>query len=91
MDYMIDDIPASYIVKDTVLTENELALFDVNQRDVDYLFGYMALRVDYNIDMVDINNSIDNIQLLCPNCHSYTDNYRGKNIQKMVDIKPDIK
>ena len=36
------------------------------------------------------NNFIDNIQLLCPNCHSYTDNYKGKNIRKMVDIKPDM-
>lgn len=25
------------------------------------------------------NNSLDNLQLLCPNCHSYTENYRGKN------------
>lgn len=23
---------------------------------------------------------IENLQILCPNCHSYTDNYRGKNI-----------
>lgn len=33
------------------------------------------------------NNSdhrIENIELLCPNCHSYTDNYRGKNINKLV-------
>ncbi len=45
----------------------------------------------HHIDGNKYNNSIDNIQLLCPNCHSYTDNYRGKNIQKMVDIKPDIK
>ena len=36
------------------------------------------------------NNLIDNIQLLCPNCHSYTGNYKGKNIRKMVDIKPDM-
>lgn len=26
------------------------------------------------------DNRIENIQLLCPNCHAYTDNYRGKNI-----------
>lgn len=25
------------------------------------------------------DNRLENIQLLCPNCHSYTDNYRGKN------------
>ena len=28
------------------------------------------------------NNEIGNLQLLCPNCHALTDNYRGKN--KMV-------
>lgn len=27
------------------------------------------------------NNSIENIELLCPNCHSLTDNYAGKNIK----------
>ncbi len=26
------------------------------------------------------DNRIENIQLLCPNCHSFTDNYRGKNM-----------
>lgn len=25
---------------------------------------------------------IKNLQLLCPNCHAFTDNYRGKNITK---------
>lgn len=25
------------------------------------------------------NNRLDNLQLLCPNCHSYTDNYGSKN------------
>lgn len=25
------------------------------------------------------NNELDNLQLLCPNCHSYTDNYGSKN------------
>lgn len=28
------------------------------------------------------NNDIENLQLLCPNCHALTDNYRGKNIHK---------
>ena len=26
------------------------------------------------------NNNLDNLQIICPNCHSQTDNYRGKNI-----------
>ena len=25
------------------------------------------------------NNSLSNLELLCPNCHAFTDNYRGKN------------
>lgn len=29
------------------------------------------------------NNELDNIQLLCPNCHSTTSNYRGRNIGKV--------
>ena len=28
------------------------------------------------------NNTIDNLQLLCPNCHALTDNYKGKNTCK---------
>lgn len=26
-----------------------------------------------------LNNNLSNLELLCPNCHSMTDNYRGKN------------
>ena len=29
------------------------------------------------------NNAIDNLLLLCPNCHALTDNYRAKNIRKI--------
>ena len=28
------------------------------------------------------NNDIENLQLLCPNCHALTDTYKGKNTQK---------
>jgi 5-methylcytosine-specific restriction endonuclease McrA len=28
------------------------------------------------------NNTLENFQLLCPNCHSFTDSYRGKNCRK---------
>ena len=34
------------------------------------------------------NNNLDNLQLLCPNCHSYTDNYGSKN-KKHKDISDD--
>lgn len=33
----------------------------------------------HHIDGNHINNEIDNLQVLCPNCHAQTDNYCGKN------------
>ena len=33
------------------------------------------------------NNELKNLQLLCPNCHSYTDNWRGKNINTEIKRK----
>ena len=33
------------------------------------------------------DNRLENIQLLCPNCHAYTDTYRGKNIQSTKPIE----
>jgi hypothetical protein len=29
------------------------------------------------------NNTLENLQLLCPNCHALTDNYRGKNQERV--------
>lgn len=34
----------------------------------------------HHIDGNTKNNSLDNLELLCPNCHALTDNYRSKNI-----------
>lgn len=36
----------------------------------------------HHLDGDSLNNTLENLQLLCPNCHSYTDNWRGKNIDK---------
>ena len=35
----------------------------------------------HHIDGDRSNNCLDNLMLLCPNCHSYTDNFGSKNIQ----------
>jgi hypothetical protein len=33
----------------------------------------------HHIDGVRENNALNNIEILCPNCHAQTDNYKGKN------------
>lgn len=41
----------------------------------------------HHIDGNRCNNELENLQLLCPNCHSQTSNYRGRGIikQKVTD------
>ncbi len=34
----------------------------------------------HHINGIHTDNRLENLQLLCPNCHALTDNYRGKNI-----------
>ena len=36
----------------------------------------------HHIDGDRNNNTLENFQLLCPNCHAFTDSYRGKNCAK---------
>lgn len=38
----------------------------------------------HHIDGNKLNNKIENIMLLCPNCHSLTDNWCGKNQKKKI-------
>lgn len=34
----------------------------------------------HHIDGDKLNNNLNNLLLLCPNCHAQTNNYRGRNI-----------
>jgi hypothetical protein len=47
----------------------------------DWLGDKISLET-HHIDGNNKNNTIDNLQILCPNCHSQTNNYRGKNIKQ---------
>ena len=40
----------------------------------------------HHIDGDNLNNEIENLQLLCPNCHATTETYRGKNIKPKINV-----
>lgn len=47
----------------------------------------------HHINGVHTDNRFENLQILCPNCHAMTDNYRGKNInlsaqKEISDVEP---
>lgn len=44
----------------------------------DWLGKSLALELDH-IDGNRYNHSLNNLRIMCPNCHSQTDTYRGKN------------
>ena len=33
------------------------------------------------------DNRLENLQLLCPNCHSQTENFAGRNIRRIKDVR----
>ena len=41
----------------------------------------------HHINGIHSDNRLENLQLLCPNCHALTDSYRGKNIKKSLGQK----
>lgn len=43
----------------------------------------------HHIDGDPLNNEIENLKLLCPNCHALTENWRGRNIEKEKAVVPD--
>lgn len=41
----------------------------------------------HHIDGDSRNNSLENLMLLCPNCHSQTDNFKSKNIKHYKNLE----
>lgn len=54
----------------------------------EWLGGIIPLEL-HHIDGDNTNNKLNNLMLLCPNCHTFTDNYRGKSktISRQSELK----
>lgn len=44
----------------------------------------------HHIDGNHLNNELDNLQILCPNCHSQTSNWRSRNSRGYAKTKPKV-
>ena len=44
----------------------------------------------HHINGDNLDNRLENLQLLCPNCHALTDNYRGHNTQSALSEKREV-
>jgi 5-methylcytosine-specific restriction endonuclease McrA len=53
--------------------------------------GYSIPLELHHINGIHTDNRIENLRVLCPNCHALTDNYRGKNIgMSAQDESPEV-
>jgi hypothetical protein len=43
----------------------------------------------HHIDGDRTNNSLENLQLLCPNCHAHTDNFKSKKMRHYKNLEKD--
>lgn len=69
---------SSFKLKNRLLSEKILERRCQNCQLSEWLDKPIPLEL-HHIDGNPKNNQLDNLSLLCPNCHSLTDNYRGKN------------
>lgn len=66
--------------------KNKLFLYNLKERKceicgiVDWLGKELSFQLHHK-DGDNTNNTLENLQILCPNCHSQTENYAGKNIK----------
>ena len=57
------------------------------------IYEWMGSPITLEIHHIDgnrLNNNLDNLQILCPNCHSQTNNWRSRNQKGYCKTKPKV-
>lgn len=85
-----------YLTKDYYVTSSNLKkkIFDNNIKEYKCeccgITEWKGLPISlqlHHINGDNTDNRLDNLQILCPNCHSQTDNFCGKNYHSKKEIK----
>ncbi len=80
-DYLSNKYPAkSYDLKNRLISEG-LKLHKCEKCCNESWLGCKIPLELHHVNGNSSDNTLSNLQLLCPNCHATTDNYRGKNIK----------
>lgn len=77
---------SSYKLKNRILKEELKDHKCENCGNMEWMGRKIPLEL-HHINGDHSDNRLENLQLLCPNCHALTDNYRGKNILKKSNIE----
>jgi len=72
----------SYKLKNKLFDEKIKEEICENCKRKDWMDKKIPLEL-HHIDGNNENNNLSNLQILCPNCHAITDNYRGKKLKKV--------
>jgi 5-methylcytosine-specific restriction endonuclease McrA len=86
-DYLTNKVPiASFRLKQRLLQEKILQPVCNSCKQTTWLGHPIPLELEH-IDGNPNNNSLDNLSLLCPNCHAFTETYRGKNQKRSKKLR----
>lgn len=72
---------STYHLKDRLLKEGVKDYKCECCGNIEWMGQPIALEL-HHVNGIKDDLRIENLQILCPNCHAFTDNYRGKNISK---------
>ena len=95
--YKLDDIlTENSVYKDTVKLKNRLIKTGLKENKCEKcgINSWLDLPLSLHLHHIDgdnSNNTLENLEILCPNCHSQTDNYCSKNKNlKIINTIKDI-